>query len=167
MFQVPHYLGNFDAIYIYTSGYPWPSATVKSIHWEPKPACSLTLMVGTPLLEQSRGSSESVGSMGAILYIKSLVACIRPSVTTGRREKWREKDKTTVGWRAFEVLKPRSWEWNPVPVYWGPEPRSWEWNPVSIYRGPETQVLIAKCSNASLQARADCVRPSRVPTSVA
>jgi hypothetical protein len=43
----------------------------------------------------------------------------------GRREKWWEKDKTTVGWRAFEVLKPRSWEWNPVPVY----------------RGPETQVL--------------------------
>ncbi len=28
------------------------------------------------------------------------------------REKWREKDKTTVGWRAFEVLKPRSWEPN-------------------------------------------------------
>jgi hypothetical protein len=26
----------------------------------------------------------------------------------GRREKWREKNKTTVGWRAFEVLKPRS-----------------------------------------------------------
>jgi hypothetical protein len=80
-------------IYIYTSGYPWPSATVKFIHWEPKPACSLTLMVGTPLLEQSRGSSESVGSMGAIFYIKSLVVCIRPSVTTGRREKWREKEK--------------------------------------------------------------------------
>jgi hypothetical protein len=31
----------------------------------------------------------------------------------GRREKWREKDKTTVGWRAFEVLKPRSWEPGP------------------------------------------------------
>ncbi len=48
----------------------------------------------------------------------------------GRREKWREKDKTTVGWRAFEVLKPKSWEWNPVPVY----------------RGPETQVLRVKSS---------------------
>ncbi len=34
------------------------------------------------------------------------------SVTTGRREKWREKDKMTVGWRAFEVLKPRSSEPN-------------------------------------------------------
>jgi hypothetical protein len=45
-------------------------------------------------------------------------------------EKWREKDKTTVGWRAFDVLKPRSWEWNPVPVY----------------RGPETQVLRVKPS---------------------
>jgi hypothetical protein len=49
---------------------------------------------------------------------------------SGRREKWREKDKTTIGWRAFEVLKPRSWEWNPVPVY----------------RGPTTQVLRVKPS---------------------
>ncbi len=60
-----------------------------------------------------------------------MCASLRLSVTTGRREKWREKDKTTIGWR-----------------------------------GPETQVLRAKCSNASLQARADCVRPSRVPTSI-
>jgi len=41
---------------------------------------------------------------------------------TGRREKWREKDKTTVGWRAFEVLKPWSWEPNTE----GLKPRSWE-----------------------------------------
>jgi hypothetical protein len=37
---------------------------------------------------------------------------------------------------------------------------------VSVYRGPETQVLRANCSNAGLQARADCVRSSRVPTSI-
>jgi len=49
---------------------------------------------------------------------------VRPSVTTGRREKWREKDKTTVGWRAFEVLKPspesqisRSWKPGPESVH--------------------------------------------------
>jgi hypothetical protein len=54
----------------------------------------------------------------------------REKSDTGRREKWREKDKTTVGCRAFEVLKPRSWEWNPVPVS----------------RGPETQVLRVKPS---------------------
>ncbi len=70
----------------------------------------------------------------------------------GHREKWREKDKTTVGWRAFEVLRARSWNlalraWNP-----GPEsqvlkprvevlkPRSWNlalrsWNP-----GPKSQI---------------------------
>ncbi len=60
-----------------------------------------------------------------ILYINSLSACVRASVTTGRREKWREKDKTTVGWRAFEVLKPRSWEPNTE----GLKPRSWEQSP--------------------------------------
>jgi hypothetical protein len=37
---------------------------------------------------------------------------------------------------------------------------------MSVYRGSETQVLRAKCSNAGLQAWADCVRPSRVPTSM-
>jgi len=79
-------------------------------------------------------------------------ACVCPSVTTGRREKWRwtqrkvrEKDKTTVGWRAFEVVKPRSWEWNPVAVFRGPETqvlrvkpsvRLWRsWNP-----GPQSQI---------------------------
>jgi hypothetical protein len=34
------------------------------------------------------------------------------------------------------------------------------------YWGLEIQVLRAKCSNAGLQARADCVRSSRVPTSI-
>jgi len=76
---------------------------------------------------------------------------------------------------SVEVLKPRSWEWNPVPVYRGPETQVLRVKPSVCYRGPETQVLRAKylkpnvlrakCSNAGLQARADCVRPSRVPTS--
>jgi hypothetical protein len=44
--------------------------------------------------------------------------------------KWREKDKTTVGCVVFEVLKPRFWEWNRVPVS----------------RGSETQVLRVKPS---------------------
>jgi hypothetical protein len=77
----------------------------------------------------------------------------------------------------IEILKPKSWEpnievlkpnvrllrsWNP-----GPESQiSRSWNPMSVYRGLETQVLKAKCNNAGLQARADCVRPSRVPTSL-
>ncbi len=85
-----------------------------------------------------------------ILYIKSLSLCVRACVCDGgRREKWREKEKMTVGWRAFEVLKPRSWEGNAVSVYWG----------------FETQVLRVKCSYAGLQARADwadCVWPSHV-----
>jgi len=58
----------------------------------------------------------------------------------GRREKWREKekwrwmqrkDKTTVGWRAFEVLKPRSWESGPETSRWGRETqvlRAMSWN---------------------------------------
>ncbi len=67
----------------------------------------------------------------------------------GRRKKWREKNKTTVGWRAFEVLKSRSWEPNIEglkPRCWDPnteglKPKSWNlalraWNP-----GPESQVL--------------------------
>ncbi len=64
---------------------------------------------------------------------------VRLWVTTGRREKWREKDKTTVGWRAFEVLKPRSWDPGPETSRWGPEPqvlRARSWNP-----GPESQAL--------------------------
>ncbi len=114
---------------------------------------------------------------------------------SGHKEKWWEKDKTTVEWRGpenqisrswnpslesetqcpfIEVLKPKSWEPN-IEVLklrsWELnieilKPRSWEWNSVSVYRGPETQVLRAKCSNVGLQARADCVRPSRVPTSL-
>jgi hypothetical protein len=56
---------------------------------------------------------ERSGDVWQILYIKSLVACVYPSVTTGRTEKWREKDKTAVGWRAFDVLY--------LCVYWGPE----------------------------------------------
>jgi len=93
-----------------------------------------------------------------ILYINSLSPCVRlwpldaeksdgkKKSDGGRREKWWEKDKTTVGWRAFEVLKPRSWEPGPETSRWGPEtqvlkprveglkPRSWNltlssWNP--------------------------------------
>jgi len=71
-----------------------------------------------------------------VLYINSLSPSVRPSVTTGRREKWREKDKTTVGWRAFEVLKPRSWD----P---GPE---------TSRRGPETQVLRSRFWNLALRS---------------
>jgi len=97
-----------------------------------------------------------------ILYINSLVACVRASV---------------------EVLKPSvrlSRSWNPGPESWEPnidvlKPRSW-------INGPETQVLRAKCKVEhgvlwgllwtpsffpvpchALQARADCVRPSRDP----
>jgi hypothetical protein len=84
-----------------------------------------------------------------ILYIKSLV-CL--CVTTGRREKWREKNKTSAGWRAFEVLKPRSWEWNPVPVYRGPKTEVLR----AKYRGLETQVLRAKCSNTRLYCTSLC-----------
>ncbi len=117
---------------------------------------------------------------------------MRLSVTTGRREKWRKKDKTQdrapvddrrmESFRAsVEVLKPRSWEcvrlsrsWNPVSVYRGPETqvlrakyRGPETQVLRAkYRSPETQVLRAKCSNAGLQARADCVQLSRVPTSI-
>jgi len=54
----------------------------------------------------------------------------------GRKEKWREKDKTTVGWRAFEVLKPWSWELRPKTSLWG----------------PETQVLRAKSWNLALRS---------------
>jgi hypothetical protein len=84
----------------------------------------------------------------------------------GRREKSREKDKTTVGWRAFEVLKPRSWYPGPETSRWGPETqvlisRSWNltlrsWNP-----GPESvRALLIGWSN-SLGA---CVRASVRPT---
>jgi hypothetical protein len=55
----------------------------------------------------------------------------------GHREKWQEKDKTTVGWRAFEVLKPRSWEPNTE----GLKPRSWDPGPETSHWGPEIQVL--------------------------
>jgi hypothetical protein len=78
----------------------------------------------------------------------------------GRREKWREKDKTTVGWRAFEVLKPGSWEWNPVPVYRGPETQVLRVQPSVLFRDPETQVLRAKyrgpetqCPESQMQQR--------------
>ncbi len=91
-----------------------------------------------------------------ILYINSLGPCFCACVCLwpldaensdgGRREKWREKNKTTVGWRTFEVLKPRSWDPGPENSHWGPETqvlrsRSWNlalraWNP-----GPEIQVL--------------------------
>ncbi len=122
-----------------------------------------------------------------VLYINSL----RPSVCDhwtqrkvtvkrkgdgGRREKWREKDKTTLGWKAFEVLKPRSWEpnteglkprsWDPGPETsrWGPEsqvlkprieglkPRSWDPGPESSRWEPETQVLRSRSWNLALRS---------------
>jgi hypothetical protein len=100
------------------------------------------------------------------LIYKVTCLSVRASVITRRREKWREKDKTTIGWRAFEVMKLRSWEWNPVPVYRGLETQvlrvkpsvrlSESENPSlesQISRlwntGPESQVLRAKCSNTA------------------
>ncbi len=88
----------------------------------------------------------------------------------GHREKWREKDKTTVGWRAFEVLRARSWNlalraWNP-----GPEsqvlkprvevlkPRSWYPGPETSRWDPETQVLRAKYRGLETQVLRACVR---------
>jgi hypothetical protein len=88
----------------------------------------------------------------------------------GHREKWREKDKTTVGWRAFEVLRARSWNlalraWNP-----GPEsqvlkprvevlkPRSWYPGPETSRWDPETQVLRAKYRGPETQVLRACVR---------
>jgi hypothetical protein len=54
-----------------------------------------------------------------------------------RREKWREKDKTTVGWRAFDVLY--------LCVCWGPETQVLKVKPsVRLLRswnlGPESQI---------------------------
>jgi hypothetical protein len=72
---------------------------------------------------------------------------VKPSARLSRS--WNPGPESETRCSSVEVLKPKSWEWNPV----------------SVYRGPETQVRRAKCSNAGLQARADCVRPSRVPTS--
>jgi hypothetical protein len=66
-----------------------------------------------------------------------------------------EHRSTTVGWRAFDVQVLRA-------KCRGPETQVLK----AKCRGPETQVLRAKCNNAGLQARADCVRPSRVPTSI-
>ncbi len=102
--------------------------------------------------------------------------CVRLSMTIGRREKWQEKDKTQdrapVDNRRMEryrgpetqVLRAK---------YRGPETQvlrvKYRGSETQVlrakYRGPETQILRAKCSNAGLQARPDCVRPSRVPTS--
>ncbi len=66
----------------------------------------------------------------------------------GHREKWQEKDKTTVGWRAFEVLKPRSWEPNTE----GLKPRSWDPGPETSHWGPETQVLRSRSWNLALRS---------------
>ncbi len=73
-------------------------------------------------------------------------------------------------YRGPESQISRSWNLSPESETQCPfievlKPRFWEWNPVSIYRGLETRVLRTKCNNAGLQAWADCVRPSRVPTS--
>jgi len=66
------------------------------------------------------------------------------------------KNKTTVGWRAFEVLKPWSWE----PKTEGLKPRSWYPGPETSRRGPETsrwgpetQVLRSRSWNLALRAR--------------
>jgi hypothetical protein len=117
---------------------------------------------------------------------------LKPSSRLSRS--WNPGPESETQCPFIEILKPRSWEWNPVPVYRGLETQvlrvkpsvrlSRSWNP-----GPESEtqcpfievlkprssepntevlkpnVLRAKCSNAGLQARADCVRPSRVPTS--
>jgi hypothetical protein len=85
---------------------------------------------------------------GQWLWKVAKPACVRLSVTTRRREKWREKDKTTVGWRAFEVMKPRSWE----PNIEGLKPRSWESGPQTSRWGPETQVLRARSWNLALRS---------------
>ncbi len=81
-------------------------------------------------------------------WLRKVATCVRLSVTTGRREKWREKDKTTVGWRAFEVLKPRSWEPNTE----GLKPGSWDPGPETSRWGPETQVLRSGSWNLALRA---------------
>ncbi len=97
------------------------------------------------------------------------VACVCLFVTTGCREKWRKKDKTQdralVDDRRMESFRRPISVRASVEVLKPSVRLSRSWNPVSVYRGPETQVLRANCNNAGLQARADCVRPSRVPTS--
>jgi hypothetical protein len=90
----------------------------------------------------------------------------RKVTVDGRRGKWREKEKwrwtqrkvktylltynlaslsgpkapgpeKPPRWRAFEVLKPRSWEQNTE----GLKPRCWDPGPETSHWGPETQVL--------------------------
>jgi hypothetical protein len=107
----------------------------------------------------------------SILYIKSLVcACVRlwpldaeksdekKKGDGGRIEKWREKDKTTVGWRGpetqvlrakyrgpetqcpvIEVLKPRSWEPNAEVL----KPKCWE--PTAATRACRHGRIVSDC----------------------
>jgi hypothetical protein len=69
---------------------------------------------------------------------------VRASMTIGRREKWREKNKTTVGWRAFGVLYLCVCRGSETQVlrakYWGPKIQVLR----TKYRGSETQVLRVK-----------------------
>jgi len=107
--------------------YNWPSASIS---------------MAEPARTDGWTDGQTNGSVRASVRLWPLDA---EKSDGGRREKWREKDKTTVGWRAFEVVKPRSWEWNPVAVFRGPETqvlrvkpsvRLWRsWNP-----GPQSQI---------------------------
>jgi hypothetical protein len=87
-----------------------------------------------------------------LIHVVHVCVCLWPldaeKSDGGRREKWREKDKTTVGWRAFEVLKPRSWEPNAE----GLKPRSWDPGLETSRWGPETQVLRSRSWNLALRA---------------
>jgi hypothetical protein len=70
---------------------------------------------------------------------------VKPSARLSRS--WNPGPESETQSPFIEVLKPRSSEPNTEVL--------------------KPNVLRAKCSNAGLQARADCVRPSRVPTSLA
>jgi hypothetical protein len=107
---------------------------------------------------RKRDSARTVGFRNRLIlgfWLTRRTGILGFRVTTGRREKWREKDKTTVGWRAFEVLKPRSWDPGPEKSdgkkksdgerreKWR-EKEKWRWTQRKVtgkYRGPETQVL--------------------------
>jgi hypothetical protein len=98
------------------------------------------------------GQSVSERSVCLWRWVVRVCVCLWPldaeKSDGGRREKWREKDKTTVGWRAFEVLKPRFWEPNTE----GLKPRSWDPGPETSRWGPETQVLRSRSWNLALRA---------------
>ncbi len=91
---------------------------------------ALCLCVCLSLFKKIGGLHSVRRSQVPTSFLYKVTCCVRLSVTTGRREKWREKHMTehqsaTVRWRAR----------------FG--------NPMFVYRGPETQVLRAKCSNTA------------------